>query len=261
MTNDQQIDVSIIIPVYNDERFIAECIDSVRKQKDIMLEIICIDDGSTDRSAEIIKQKADVDPRVRLIKQENAGPGPARNCGMNVACGRYVAFLDSDDFYLDEDALAKMVRFADAHGVEMTGSIVHISYNGDMSCRRNHYGILDLHYDGRIYDYRSQLQKVIGGFTGFVFSLAMLRKHHIRFPQYFRNEDPVFIVKALYFAEKIAFIDAGLYVIRNYPREDRDANERAISSIVDGAREIITFAAEHDLSKLLCRELDVIEYN
>ena len=100
MTNNQQVDVSIIIPVYNDERFVGECIDSARKQKGIALEIICIDDGSTDGSVDVIRQKTAIDSRVQLIQQENAGPGPARNRGMDVAHGRYVAFLDSDDFYL-----------------------------------------------------------------------------------------------------------------------------------------------------------------
>lgn len=261
LANEQVVDVSVIIPVYNDERFVAECVDSVRRQKDVALEIICIDDGSTDGSAEVIRARQAEDPRIRLLVQENAGPGPARNRGMEVARGRYVAFLDSDDFYLGEDALAKMVRFADAHGLKMTGSKFYISDNGAVSWRKNHYGVLGLHYDGRIYDYRRDLQKVIVGFTGFVISLAMLRKYDIQFPHFLRNEDPVFIVKALFHAGKVAFIDADLYVIRNYPREDRNANDCAITAIVSGCREIVEFAARHDLLKVFCHELDVIEYN
>lgn len=252
--------LSVIVPVYNVAPYLSRCLDSILAQTRPVAEIICIDDGSTDGSVDVIRQKTAIDSRVQLIQQENAGPGTARNRGMKVAHGKYVAFLDSDDFYLDEDALAKMVRFADEHALEMTGAKISTFYDGEVTWQRNYYGILGLHYDGRSYDYRSQLQKIIGGFTGFVFSLAMLRKHHIQFPHYLRNEDPVFMVKALYAAGKTAFIDANLYVVRNYPREDRNASERAVTSNVDGAKEIITFAVQHDLSELLYHELDVIEY-
>ena len=86
-------------------------------------------------------------------------------------------------------------------------------------------------------------------------------QYDIQFPHFLRNEDPVFIVKALFHAGKVAFIDADLYVIRNYPREDRNANDCAITAIVSGCREIVEFAARHDLLKVFCHELDVIEYN
>ena len=258
--HDWKVDVSVIIPIYNDERFIGECIDSVRKQTDVAVEIICIDDGSTDGSAGIIRQREMMDRRVCLAQQDHLGPGAARNRGMDLAHGRYVAFLDSDDFYLDGDALSNLVRFADEKALFMVGAKFFEDHDGKLSWRKNQYGVTGIQYDGRIYDYKSQLQKVKYGFTTFLFSLEMLKRYGIKFPSYLRNEDPVFLVKALYYADQVAFLDVRLYGCRKYLRADRNANDRAITSIVAGSREIIEFAARHDLKELFEREMDTIEY-
>ena len=100
--------VSIIIPVYNLEKYIKHCLESVVNQTYKELEIICIDDGSTDGSAEIIKSMAANDPRIKYIYQENAGVSAARNKGLDTATGEYVMFVDGDDYihYQMVDAFA-----------------------------------------------------------------------------------------------------------------------------------------------------------
>ena len=90
--------VSIIIPIYNLEKYIKHCLESVVNQTYKELEIICIDDGSTDGSAEIIKSMAESDPRIKYIYQENAGVSAARNKGLDTATGEYVMFVDGDDY-------------------------------------------------------------------------------------------------------------------------------------------------------------------
>lgn len=97
--------LSIVIPIYNAELYIKECLDSVFTQLPSSVEIIIIDDGSPDRSIEIVKSdytKWLASDQVTLIEQENAGPGAARNSGLSVARGEYVGFLDSDDVLLDD---------------------------------------------------------------------------------------------------------------------------------------------------------------
>lgn len=89
---------SIIIPMYNVEKFLPACIDSVRSQKLSDIEIILVDDGSPDRCGEIADAYARIDSRIKVIHKENGGLGPARNSGMEIAEGEYVAFLDSDDW-------------------------------------------------------------------------------------------------------------------------------------------------------------------
>ena len=96
--------LSIIIPVYKVENYIEACLDSVFSQIDNLVEIIVINDGTPDRSIEIIKSKYEDwlnKDKVILLEQENAGPGAARNYGLSVARGKYIAFLDSDDVVLD----------------------------------------------------------------------------------------------------------------------------------------------------------------
>lgn len=90
-------EVSVIIPVYNTARYLSECLESVYTQTLHDIEIICINDGSTDHSLQIIKDFQHKDARIKIIDQENAGVSAARNAGLKVATGKYVAFVDSDD--------------------------------------------------------------------------------------------------------------------------------------------------------------------
>ena len=92
--------ISVIIPVYNVEKFLRKCLNSVRFQTYSNLEIICIDDGSTDRSFEILQEFASQDNRFVVIKQKNRGAGAARNRGIKLATGDYITFVDSDDWIL-----------------------------------------------------------------------------------------------------------------------------------------------------------------
>ena len=91
--------VSVIIPVYNAAEFLKDGLNSLLKQTLREIEIICVDDGSTDGSLVILKEFEKADARIRVIHQENQGAGAARNNGMDVARGKYLAFLDADDFF------------------------------------------------------------------------------------------------------------------------------------------------------------------
>lgn len=91
--------VSILIPIYNVEKYLTQCLDSVVNQTLKEIEIICIDDGSTDSSLDILKEYATKDKRITIITQNNLYAGVARNAGLTVAKGEYLSFLDSDDFF------------------------------------------------------------------------------------------------------------------------------------------------------------------
>ena len=106
------MDVSVIVPVYNVELYLQECLGSILLQTGVDMEVICVDDGSSDGSAEILKKIAKSDPRVRIITQENFGQSAARNRALDAAVGKYVCFVDSDDM-LAEDALATLFSLAE----------------------------------------------------------------------------------------------------------------------------------------------------
>ena len=91
--------VSVIIPVYNVENYLRQCLDSVVNQTLKEIEIICVDDGSTDDSFDILQEYAEKDARIKVVKQKNQGVGFSRNKGIKLANGEFVCFLDSDDYY------------------------------------------------------------------------------------------------------------------------------------------------------------------
>jgi glycosyltransferase involved in cell wall biosynthesis len=111
-------DVSVIVPVHNTAPWLRECLDGIARQTGIALEVICVDDGSTDASPEILESAAVGDDRVRVVRQANAGLSAARNRGLAEATGRYVCFLDSDDYW-GIDGLAGLVRAADDAGADV----------------------------------------------------------------------------------------------------------------------------------------------
>lgn len=91
--------VSIIMPIYNAEKYLRECMDSVINQTMKDIEIICVNDGSKDSSMDILRYYESLDSRITIINKENEGAGQARNDGMRMATGDYLLFLDADDFF------------------------------------------------------------------------------------------------------------------------------------------------------------------
>ena len=124
------IKVSVIIPVYNSQEFIGGCLQQVLAQSLQEIEVVCVDDGSTDDSAGIISQAAQRDSRVKLIRQENAGPGPARNVGIAAAMGQFVTFLDADDRYSSDDYLRVLYEGAVDNGVDVSGACFYNDHAG-----------------------------------------------------------------------------------------------------------------------------------
>ena len=106
--------ISVIIPVYNSEKFLNRCVDSVLKQSYKELDIILIDDGSSDKSGEMCDQYAQMDKRVRVIHQKNRGVSAARNSGLDVAIGDYCTFVDSDD-YIESEMYQSMIDIAEQY--------------------------------------------------------------------------------------------------------------------------------------------------
>ena len=103
--------VSVLVPIYNVERYLRQALESIRMQTFSQFEVVCINDGSTDGSRDIVQDFLDADPRFRVIDKPNSGYGASMNRGIQEARGRYIAILESDDFY-DSDALRKLMTVA-----------------------------------------------------------------------------------------------------------------------------------------------------
>lgn len=117
--------VSIIIPVYNAFKHLKECLDSVIGQTLKEIEIICVDDGSTDDSLRILREYENADQRIKVLTQKNQFAGVARNTGMDAATGEYYAFLDADDFF-DLESLEKLYQAAIAHQLDLIKTYSYI---------------------------------------------------------------------------------------------------------------------------------------
>ncbi len=120
----ENLKITVIIPVYQAEKYLAECVQSVREQSYEALEIILVDDGSRDASPRMCDEYAISDARIKVIHKQNGGLSSARNAGIAAATGDYVLFLDSDDFWNDRDAISRIVR-----RIQKTGAqVLNFSY-------------------------------------------------------------------------------------------------------------------------------------
>ena len=111
--------LSVVIPVYNAARYLCRCIDSVLTQTLRDIEVICVDDGSTDSSSSILGKYQSKDGRVRVISQKNVGQGAARNRGIDAAAGDFICFVDADDALADADAFRSLVADMDAKELQL----------------------------------------------------------------------------------------------------------------------------------------------
>lgn len=113
------VDVTVVVTVYNIDKYIGECLDSILKHNNIELEVICVDDASTDKSLDILKEYERKDYRVRIVcNKKNMGQASSRNVGCKVAKGKYLYVIDGDD-YLVEDSLTKMVDIAEKNQLDL----------------------------------------------------------------------------------------------------------------------------------------------
>ena len=204
--------VSVVIPVYNVERYLRICLASVLGQVGCELEVICVDDGSTDGSGRILDEAAGRDVRLSVIHQTNAGAGPARNAGLDRMTGEFVAFMDPDDFYPDGHVLRRLVDAAVRSGCAIVqGRHVRVDERGrEIDLPR---GVVTVPYpppgECRYRDYQ-----VPSGFTYCLYRADLLRTGGIRFPAFRRFEDPLFFVRAMLAADTFLQISENVYCYR-----------------------------------------------
>lgn len=139
--------VSVIVPVYNIEMYIQKCMDSVLEQDYKEIELIIIDDGSSDRTGEICKKYAEIDARVFYVKKENEGQGIARTMGLQLAKGEYVMFVDGDD-WLEDGAIRNLVCIAEKEDADIVVGDMWYVYNDGENLRKEYSKIR--YEDGQI---------------------------------------------------------------------------------------------------------------
>lgn len=245
--------VTIILPVYNGEKYLKQCIKSVLNQTLKELEVICVDDGSTDNSAQIIKEFSSKDNRILLLQQKNQGPGPAKNLGLKNAKGKYVAFLDSDDYYLEADALEKMVNACEQNGVFVCASMRKVFVNGAEE-KEELFQNIDKDILLNYVEYQTDYD-----YQSYLFHREFLLKKKCYFPSYRRFEDPVFLTRALFEAKIFTVADTYLYCYRRPLMITRFTPQKT-AELLKGIEDNLIFSIEHDLNRLFQMTMDRLEY-
>ncbi len=198
--------ISIIVPVYNSEKYINRCINSIKSQSYADWECILVDDGSSDNSLSILQQFADIDRRFKVFHQNNAGAGAARNFGIERALGSYVVFVDSDDMikpdYLETLSMHKEdVVFIDVDAVSENDKVIKKEYISSFR---------DKSIDDIV---RYQMTGTIpwGGVRKAV-KLSLLNDNNIRYSNFRIGEEAIYSFQLLIYAQSVGFIDNPMYM-------------------------------------------------
>lgn len=202
--------VSVIIPVYNVQDYLPQCLDSICGQTLRDIEIICIDDGSSDGSLGILKQYAEKDSRIRVLTQGNKGAGAARNYGLRTARGEYLSFLDSDDFF-ELDMLEQAYQEIERYQADF---VVFESDQYHMDSReyiKNSWVVRRKDIPPYMpFTYRELTDNVFKTFVGWawdkLYRRSFIAEHDLWFQEQRTSNDLLFVFSALVLAERIAVV-------------------------------------------------------
>lgn len=242
--------VSIIVPVFNEERHLLSCLNSLLKQTITDIEVLCINDGSTDNSLQILDDLKAKDSRIKIFEQDHSGAGNARNLGIQVASGQFIAFVDADDYYYDNKALEHLYNAAMENSVDICG--------GGFCELRNKKLFFDFNkaHNGYIFDKNEFVEfnnfQFDYGFQRFLFKTDFLINNNLLFPTYLRYQDPPFLAKALFKATQFYAITDIIYVFRFNEFKNIWIPSK-IRDLLKGISDNLRLAKENNLSELYYR--------
>lgn len=203
--------LSVIVPIYNSEKYLKECLDSLVNQTFKDIEIICVNDGSTDNSLEIVKHFAEKDSRIKVINQENKGQSAARNTGLKVANSNFITFIDSDD-YIDLNTYEKVLNNnidtdIICFGIKVFGNSHYQQRNSD----DNYYKIK---YIGKQKITQEIILNTDVSVCNKIFRKEIVDKYGINFTEELYYEDAEFFFKYISCCQNAYFINKYFYHYR-----------------------------------------------
>ena len=243
--------VSVIIPVYNTERYLRECLDSVLDQTLRDIEIICVDDGSTDGSPEILREYQAKDERITILTQEKSNAGAARNLGLSVAVGEYLSFLDSDDFF-ELTMLEHMYACAQNRNADIVVCEMKIYYEDSGESVPVKWHIRkDLLPTKTVFSFFDIKRNAFRCFVAYVWDKLIKRdvviENHLWFQSQPVYEDTVFIDKAMISAKTITVLEE--YLVYNRRRSAKDSITDSRYQHIDCVHSVLSGLKEYLVSK------------
>lgn len=239
------IKISVIIPVYNMGKYLPECLDSIVQQTLKEIEIIAVNDGSTDESLSILEKYSNDYDNIIVLTQRNQGAGPARNNGIQHAKGKYLIFIDPDDFYPNNYCLEALYNAAEDNNVLICGGIMVLNNEGQRTVRDSK-ALRDFYVNKSVktIDYPD-----IYGHQKYLFRTDLIKENHIYFPAYKRFQDPPFTVKAMVCAGEFYGLDKEVYEHRVGHKKIKYSLENS-TDILHGIRDVFKLAKENNLQKI-----------
>ena len=226
-------DISIIVPIYNAEKYLNKCIKSLINQTKQELEFVLVNDGSTDTSEDIIKSYKD--KRIKYFKNKNQGIGKTRNFGIDKATGKYIMFLDSDD-YLATHACEELFNKAEKENLDL---VINNFYRVDEETKKQEEVKIPEFQNTTLKENKNLLLDVNLAPWNKLYKTELLKKNKIKFVENLKYEDAPFVIKAMDKAKKIGYLNKYLnyYVIhKNSETTVRDQKIFDIIEIVDKIR-------------------------
>lgn len=209
------IEVSIIIPVFNKADYLGACLDSVLGQTFKQLEVICVDDASEDQCAEILQDYASRDDRLQVISNtENLGPALSRNKGIEAAKGRFLRFVDADDL-LPQKSTDTLYSRAIKDNVEVVRGSLALFRGTDQSSYEEVFSVPDTTLT-RLSD--AEVLWVPWWHTSYLISSDLIHRNRLRYPNLIRGEDPAFLASVLVKAGGLSMLEDIVYLYRRYPK-------------------------------------------
>ena len=225
------------MPVYNGEDYLAESIDCILNQSLDDLELICVDDGSKDKSLEILKDFASKDKRVRYYHQENRGGGAARNVAIKHATGKYLYCMDADDL-LKENALEKLYDLCEEKNLDFTiFKAINYDEDTDTYYETPDYSMAKIaeFANGNVFSFED-LGDLIFNITvtpwSKFYNLDFVKKSGAKFAEGLIFHDNVFFWEVLFNAERIYFLDEFLYTRRRHSSSSTGAGDKRYANII-----------------------------
>ncbi len=247
MQNHVTVSISIILPIYNMETWIVKSIDSIEQQTLSGIELIIIDDGSTDASYKLVTEQSKYYENIRIVKTENKGSGPARNIGIEMAKGEYIAFMDADDFYKSNDSLEYLYKTAIKNDALICGGMPEYFCDGVFSSPPLREMQLDIGTECFV---SAKKFYSPGPYWCYIYKRKFLMDNEIRFPSYVRGQDNVFFLQVLSLAGKAFRTSKCVYVYRKNHKKILWTERKALD-IVKTYRDTLKISIEKDLPNMV----------
>lgn len=254
--------VSVILPVFNAERFLPQCLDSILRQTYQEWELIAVDDGSKDRSLEILKSYEKRDDRIHIISKKNEGVSIARNVALSQVRGEYIYFVDSDDIVM-QDALSILIRTLESNNATFVKSdFLPINEHGKQLFINKKQGIRR-RYEGKIIDSEMFYSKILMDeffLWTCLFRRDIIEKNKIRFIPHCRlMEDAAFIVEYLLHSSRNVYKDACVYGYRKYEGTASEVNKDYSGDLEMIQQSLSTAKERKTLNILLYKRINKIQ--